>query len=645
MKQIPIDPKRNVLFRADLHEYLADATRQARNDFVEMCRLKPQITFKTMFWTFQPRPDIKPHGEMLPFITWPWQDDEIEELNYFMLHGGKIHRRKSREIGLTWIIEGCGLNLWLFTPGVVGLMASRKEELVDKKGNPDCLFWKLDFMLRNLPEWVIPVHVRTERHLENKWNGNVIDGETTNIDVGRGGRRTWSFCDEFQAVPHVEAESIERALSDTAACKIYLGTSNYRNHPFSRIGRSKGVKTKFLGWWLHPFKAEGLYWSPDINKVIVEDIDYYKKLAPKVFAKYQKGKEIIYSELEIELLYEYPELKILFIADGGTPEKPKWRSPWYDREEAEREPLDTATNLDGNEIGAGDMVFSQATLNQIIDQHIRKPNIKGEVLFDCYDNKISGIRYLEGGKGRLKWWGDLGGARPLQNHNYVLGCDISLGQGQSNSVCSIFDVDERKKVGSWSDAYTLPEQFAEQVYALGKWVGGASGVPFLNFEANGIGQVFGKRIRELGYSFVYRTTTEKKGFHQKMKTIGWTSNTNTKIELLTKYNAALTACFRRRMKAKMFINPDEDAIRECEDYIFNGNQIILSRCIEDSGGAKAAHGDRVIADALCNLAAQDQPKVAHEFAEKIVGTIEWRKKRQKDQERTKKDKMKLWLDF
>lgn len=627
-----------------MHEYLATATKQARNDFVEMCRLKPQITFKTMFWTEQPKPNIEPHG-ILPFITWGWQDEEIEELNYLMLHGGKVQRRKSREIGMTWIVLGCGLNLWLFTPGVHGLLTSKKEELVDKKGNPDTLFYKLDFMRDRLPEWAIPTYERTDRHLKNLWNNDVIDGEATVENAGRCGRRTWSFSDEFQTVEHSVAAAMDRALSDTAACRIFVGTSEYRSHPFSVIGRSKGVNSKFLGWWLHPYKAKGLYWSPDINKIIIEDIDYYQNLAPKVFGKYQKGKEIKYSELETEILYSYPDLKISFVANGGSPDKPKWRSPWYDKEESERDPLDTATNLDGNEIGAGDSVFTSMTLTQMRTEYVKKPNKAGEVLFDIYDNKITGVKFIEGGKGRLKWWGELGGARPLQNHNYVLGCDISLGQGQSNSVCSIFDVDERRKVGCWSDSYTLPEQFAEQVFALGQWVGGMSGIPFLNFEANGVGQVFGKRIRELGYGFIYRTTTEKKGFHQKMQTLGWVSGTNQKLELLSNYNAALTACFRSKMNAKKFINPDEDAIRECEDYIFNGSQIVLSQCIEDSGGAKAAHGDRVIADALCNLAAQDQPRAAHHFAENITGTIEWRMKQQKEKEYAEKNKVKLWLDF
>lgn len=628
----------------NLHDYLAEANKQTRNDFVEMCRIKPQISFKTLFWTEQPKRNIQPFG-ILPFITWDWQDEKIGEIDLYMSKGGILQIGKSREVGATWIILGCGLNRWLFTPRDRGILTSRKEEIVDKKGNPDTLFWKIDFMYDNLPEWIKPERVRTDRHIENVWNGSVIDGEATVENVGRGGRRVWAFCDEFPAVKHSDAAAMDRVLTDTASCRIFLGTSEYESHPFNKIGTRKGTVKYFFGWWMHPFKARGLYWSPDINKIVIEDMDYYRNLAPKVFNKYKKGQEIIYSELETEILYEYPELKISFIADGGEDNKPKWRSPWYDQQCEIRDPVDVAVNLDGNAIGGGDKPFSQTTLNQMVSQYVKPPSLAGEIIFNCYENKISNVKLIKGGKNRLKWWGEMGGLRPIQNHNYVLGCDISLGQGQSNSACSVFDVDIRKKVGSWSDSYTLPEQFAEQVFALSRWVGGLSGEPFLNFEANGIGQVFLKRIKELGYMFICKSSVEKKGYHQKSQILGWWNNQNNLLQLFASYNASLMACFRPKMNARKFINPDGEAIREASDYIFDENRIVLSSCIEDMGGAKAAHGDRVVADALCNLAAQDQPKAAYDFESKIYGTKAWLKNEIQKERIAKRNRTKIWLDF
>lgn len=608
-----------------------------------MCREKPAIIFKTMYWTFQPRADIKPRG-VLPFITWDWQDEAIDELYGYMRDGGKVQIKKSREVGGTWIILGCGLALWLFTPMNTGLVTSRKEELVDKKGNPVTLYWKLDFMLNRLPGWGIPEFNRTDRHLENKWNGSVISGEATTIDAGRGDRRDWAFCDEFPAVAFAEAEGIDRSLSDTAACRVYLGTSIYRSHPFSKMGSQKGVHKMAFGWWLHPFKAIGLYYSPDINKVTFVDVEYYQDLYPKVFGKLKKEVEYTYSDIEKDMFLLYPESKFKCVADGGSANKPKWRSPWYDKQEDERTAIDVATNLDMNEIGSGDMVFNAVTLSQMTEQHVKEPEHKGELLFSIRDDRISGMKFVEGDRGKLSWWGEMGGGRPIQHHNYVIGCDISLGQGQSNSACSIFDVDTRTKVGRWVDANTLPEAFAETIYAIGHWAGGMSGVPLLNFENNGIGQVFSKRLRELKYPFIYKSTSEKKGYHERKVTVGWTSNQNSKLELLANYNAAMSACFSKSRKRK-FINPDADAITEAEDYIFDGPRLVPSSSLEEVGGAKAAHGDLVIADALCNLAAADQSKAAMKFEETIVGSFAYRKKKMADKKRAQKNTPKKWLDW
>ena len=113
---------------------------------------------------------------------------------------------------------------------------------------------------------------------------------------------------------------------------------------------------------------------------------------------------------------------------------------------------------------------------------------------------------------------------------------------------------------------------------------------------------------------------------------------------MTNYNAALSACFSKSKKRK-FINPDADAIIEAEDYIFAGQQLIPSNSIDEVGGAKAAHGDIVIADALCDLAAEDQMKAAVRFEETIPGSFAYRKKKREDRKREKANKPKLWLDF
>lgn len=649
LKIIPEDIVENIFFRQELHTQLANGSQVMRDTFVDMCREKPQITFKTAFWTFQT--DVKKSRfKNLPFVTWPIEDEVIDKIIYAMRNGRDELIRKSRDMGASWTFIGCGFNEFLFMPETMGLVTSRKKDYVDKKGNPDCLFWKFDYLYKNLPEWLKPEIIRTDMHIENLWNGAVIDGETTNVDVGRGGRRQWVLCDEFAAVDPIEADGIQSALSDTTPCRLFNSTPSAQGHPFGQLYFSGKISIIEMLWWKHPFKARGLYYSPDINVIIIEDIDYYRKIYPEIFNKIEKGKSFNYSELEKELLVRVTKtdkFEIAFIADGGREGKAKWRSPWYDAEEARRTPQDMAQNVDGDFIGAGDMVFSSSTLQQLLSDVVRQPEHKGEVTYSLLNNKITKVKFQKNlGRKRLWWWGELAGSRPPQNHNYVIGCDISLGQGQSNSVASIYDCDTHTKVGSWVCSNTLPTAFAEQVYALGKWIGGTTGLPFLIWEASGIGMVFGKRIRELGYDFVYRTTTEKPGYHKRKKTVGWFSNSDAKLELISNYNAALTASFNRRIEALAFTNYDEKAIREAQDYVFYEKRGLgPSKLRTESGGAKAAHGDRVIADALCCLARDDQPAAARRFTSKIMpGSFAYRRRQWQGEDKRLKEN-KLWLNL
>lgn len=611
-----------------------------------------------MFWTFQPKRE-QSEKKNIPFITWECQDEVIVEIVNRIRIGGDLLIDKSREMGATWIVLGCFFYEWLFTPSTTLLCISRKQEYVDKKDNPDCLFWKLDYLLKNLPSWARPpvidkVH-RTHMHLLNPFNGSVIDGESTNSDVGAGGRRQAVMCDEFARVEAPEAAWIAETLSDTTPCRIFNSTPTSRGHPFGRIRFGGKVDVFDLPWYRHPYKRQGLYKTPDINIITILDIDYYRNLCPEVFNRYKANVPIKYSELEKELLItttkSEAKWKLRFIADGNCGDiKPLngYRSPWYDYEtiDRDRSDRDIACNINMDYIGSGDVVFSQRILRNMLETYVFEPKISGEVIYQMRGDRITNIVFKQDyGKRRLKWWGKLAGSRPEQNHNYIIGCDISLGTGASNSVASIFDCDLNMKVGSFVCPNTSPTNFAEMVYAIGKWVGGSTDMPFLIWEANGPGQTFDRRIFQLDYYFVYATREEKTNMRTRKKTKGWYSNADNKLNLLSQYDAAMTACFNPQPSDMAFINPDKKALREAEDYIFyDGSRsgIGPSGSQEDEGSAKAAHGDRVIADALCNLARFDQKRAAVEKAPSEYGTYASRMLERK-LEKLEKNENSKWL--
>lgn len=578
-----------------------------------------------MFWTFQPKRE-QSEKKHIPFNTWEVQDEIIVEMVKHIRYGGDMLVDKSREMGATWIVLGCFFYEWLFAPDTTLLCISRKQESVDKKGNPDSLFWKLDYLCKNLPIWAMPPveqgKHRTHMHLLNPWNNSVIDGESTNADVGAGGRRQAVMCDEFARVDPSEAANIEETLSDTTPCRIFNSTPTSRGHPFGKIRFGGKVEIFEMPWYRHPWKMRGLYKTPDINKIQIYDLQYYRLVWPEIFCKYKPEEIITYSDFENLMAVtttRQAKKNIRFIADGNQGEVVPlngWRSPWYDKETIDRgrSPRDIACNINMDYVGSGDTVFNPRNISRMIEAYCCKPRHEGEIVFTMSEDNISAVRFAtDYGRRRFKWWGELAGSRPPQNHNFIIGCDISLGTGASNSVASVYDVDTDEKIGVWVCSDTSPTNFAEQVYAIGKWVGGCTGMPFLIWEANGPGQTFDRRLEQVGYDFVYNTREEKTVSRKKKKTRGWYSSSDSKLTLLSEYDAAMACTFSLNSNNRKFINHDKRSMREAEDYIFYQGmrcEVGLSSKQDEEGSARAAHGDMVIADALCNLARFDQPRAA-----------------------------------
>ena len=86
---------------------------------------------------------------------------------------------KSRDMGASWLCVAIAAWYWLFRPDAQVLLVSRVEDLVDRRGDPDCLMWKIDYMLDNLPDWMLPtdrrefqIGGRYRRHLLQDWQLN-----------------------------------------------------------------------------------------------------------------------------------------------------------------------------------------------------------------------------------------------------------------------------------------------------------------------------------------------------------------------------------------------------------------------------------------------------------------------------------------
>lgn len=597
---IPKDPQENIDYRIKLHEKLAK-DKEGQDEYWRACRLYPPIAFATLFWTLDP--NQKPGYRNRPFIPRPKQIDVIMNLDWCIRNGHDYGIRKTREEGATEIVAKLfGLHTILY-PDTNFIVGSRNEKLVDNLGDNYTLFAKIDHVFKYLMPWMGIQVDRKHMVLKVLNTNSTIVGETTNESFAAGGRATALFLDEFGRVDATVAKSIEGSVHDVSRCIVY-GSTHWlgENHQFNLCLEKSTTKTDTLLWWENPVKSEGLYTSPEPGLIELLDLDYYinKHSYFKDHAKFK--------------LDELPEIGFKFVADGGLTIPKNVRSPWHDFQEEKRrgDRRDFMCNVWGEALGSSAMVFDELILKRIKKETICSPNYEGELQYETNPNGTIKSTWFAPNLGlkRLRWWGQLKDGRPNQDHNYILGIDIAMGHGSSNSIIAVYDVNTHKLVGSWACPNTEPMKLADTTIALAAWIGGTQ-KPYLIWESNGPGgKTYADRIIWHGYYNVYTQRREDSKTRKKVQKWGWHSTTDYKAALLGDLGIALSEGLMDRKTYKAIIIHDEELLNELKDYVYSetGKETFKSRTADWSSGARERHGDRVIAAALCVLGCKEQGK-------------------------------------
>lgn len=168
--------------------------------------------------TFDPRLAMdKTKSARMPFALFEKQEEVVEFVYGLLEAQANGLCEKSRDSGLTWLCCAISIHLWRYHGVSVG-WGSRKQELVDKIGDPSSIFEKMRILIRELPQakhlgflprgFELKAHMNFMR-IQNPETGAVIIGEIGD-DIGRGGRTTVYFKDESAHYEH--AESIEASL-------------------------------------------------------------------------------------------------------------------------------------------------------------------------------------------------------------------------------------------------------------------------------------------------------------------------------------------------------------------------------------------------------------------------------------------------
>ena len=79
----------------------------------------------------------------MPFLLFDRQAEAVDWIVDHWRNRSPGLIEKSRDMGLSWLTVAIAAAMWLFYPRIVIGFGSRKEEYVDKIGDPKSLFWKL----------------------------------------------------------------------------------------------------------------------------------------------------------------------------------------------------------------------------------------------------------------------------------------------------------------------------------------------------------------------------------------------------------------------------------------------------------------------------------------------------------------------
>ncbi len=473
----------------------------------------------------------------MPMDTWAgFQDEAILKVNS-CIGRRDLCIKKSRDMTATWDCLIAIAHRFQFSDLLTFLCLSRTEDAVDKRDDPDALFWKLDFVFfgnkgeGGQPGWLLGDVDRKYLHFGHGQNGSTIDGGATANDAGRGGRRTAILLDEFASV--LDGYSMLEAAHDATACVIVNSTPKGIGNAFYDVAHNDGIEQLVLHWSQHPLKSVGLY----------ED---------------ENGKK---------------------------------RSPWYDLQcRRAVHPRAIGQELDIDFLTSDFQLFDGIVIQRCEQRDCRDPFFEGSIEFDTLSGEPTGLTERRGGPLRLWFIPDVDG-RPPQDRDYVFGIDV--GAGATNSVVSIGDRKTLEKVGEFA-APMDPTDFAPLACALGRWFCDDRGRhAYLIWESNGPGGRFQDRLLDLGYKNYFFRRDEDSISGKITDRPGWYSTDVLRERLLGEYQRAL--------KDGEFTNRSWIALEECKQYTYTKDGRITnsrSEITKDPSGAKSNHSDRVIADAL-----------------------------------------------
>jgi len=217
--------------------------------------------------TFDPRNVERDVPTLIPFILFPKQQEWVEWFFERWRNRERGLTEKSRESGVSWLSVATAASICLLNEGVVAGFGSRKEEYVDKIGNPKSLFEKARTFVQLLPiefrgGWIREQHAPHMRIMfpETK---SVMTGEAGD-SIGRGDRTSFYFIDEAAFLEHPEL--VDAALSQTTNCRQDISTPNGMANSFA-IQRHSGKRKVFTFHWRDDPRKDQAWYDRQVEEI------------------------------------------------------------------------------------------------------------------------------------------------------------------------------------------------------------------------------------------------------------------------------------------------------------------------------------------------------------------------------------------
>lgn len=210
--------------------------------------------------TLDPRNPERKLPTMVPFVLFPKQREWVDWVleNWREQEPGLTE--KTRDMGMSWLSVALSCTICIFWDGITIGFGSRKEEYVDKLGQPKSLFYKARAFMDYLPaEFRQGWNRKTDApHMRISFphSGSVITGEAGD-GIGRGDRASIYFVDEAAFLERPEL--VEASLSATTNCRQDISSVHGMGNPFAVKRHSGRIRVFTFHWRDDPRKDDAWY--------------------------------------------------------------------------------------------------------------------------------------------------------------------------------------------------------------------------------------------------------------------------------------------------------------------------------------------------------------------------------------------------